>query len=103
MVRFRKAQCPLVERLANAMMFHGRNSGKKMQAVNIIRHAFEIIHLLTDQNPMQVRQERVAVLRTRDGYCSGQGSEKRKRESQGDRQIAQPCAGGAYVDPRELS
>ena len=54
MVRFRKSQCPLVERLANAMMFHGRNSGKKMQAVNIIRHAFEIIHLLTDQNPMQV-------------------------------------------------
>merc|ERR1712046_307927 len=35
-------------------MFHGRNAGKKMMAVNIVRHAFEIIHLLTDRNPLQV-------------------------------------------------
>jgi hypothetical protein len=28
--RFRKAQCPLVERLVNSLMFHGRNTGKKM-------------------------------------------------------------------------
>jgi len=27
--RFRKAQCPIVERLTNAMMMHGRNNGKK--------------------------------------------------------------------------
>ena len=52
--RFRKAQCPIVERLANALMFHGRNAGKKMLAVNIVRHAFEIIFLLTDRNPIQV-------------------------------------------------
>lgn len=54
MVRFRKAQCPIVERLVNSMMFHGRNAGKKMMAVNIVKHAFEIIHLLTDLNPIQV-------------------------------------------------
>merc|ERR1711865_1300712 len=35
-------------------MFHGRNGGKKMMAVNIVRHCFEIIHLLTDRNPIQV-------------------------------------------------
>jgi len=52
--RFRKAQCPIVERLANALMFHGRNAGKKQLAVNIVRHAFEIIFLLTDRNPIQV-------------------------------------------------
>lgn len=32
----------------------GRNSGKKLLAVRIVAHAFEIIHLLTDQNPIQV-------------------------------------------------
>jgi len=35
-------------------MQHGRNNGKKMMAVRIIKHAFEIVHLLTDQNPIQV-------------------------------------------------
>jgi small subunit ribosomal protein S5e len=52
--RFRKAQCPITERLVNALMFHGRNSGKKLLAVRIVKHAFEIIHLLTDSNPIQV-------------------------------------------------
>merc|ERR1711977_34330 len=52
--RFRKAQCPIVERLANSMMMHGRNSGKKLLANNIVKHAFEIIYLVTEQNPIQV-------------------------------------------------
>merc|ERR1712002_912369 len=52
--RFRKAQCPIVERLVNSMMMHGRNNGKKLLAVRIARHAFEIIHLLTGENPLQV-------------------------------------------------
>merc|ERR1711967_177596 len=52
--RFRKAQCPIVERLTNSLMMHGRNNGKKVMAVRIIKHAFEIIHLLTDRNPLQV-------------------------------------------------
>merc|ERR1719207_495375 len=52
--RFRKAACPIVERLACSLMMHGRNNGKKQLAVRIVKHAFEIIHLLTDQNPLQV-------------------------------------------------
>ncbi|KAK2400774.1 ribosomal protein S7 [Trifolium repens] len=52
--RFRKANCPIVERLTNSLMMHGRNNGKKLMAVKIIKHAMEIIHLLTDQNPIQV-------------------------------------------------
>lgn len=52
--RFRKAQCPIVERLTNTLMMHGRNNGKKLKTVGIMRHAMEIIHLLTDQNPIQV-------------------------------------------------
>ena len=57
--RFRKAQCPIVERLTNSLMMHGRNNGKKLLAVRIIKHAMEIIHLLTDQNPIQVIVEAV--------------------------------------------
>jgi len=36
------------------MMYHGRNNGKKLLAVRIVQHAFEIIHLQTEQNPVQV-------------------------------------------------
>lgn len=52
--RFKKSQCPIVERLVNALMKHGRNNGKKMMAIRIVQHTFEIIHLLTDKNPLQV-------------------------------------------------
>ena len=57
--RFRKAMCPIVERLVASMMFQGRNTGKKMKAVRIVMHAFEIIALLTDRNPIQVFVEAV--------------------------------------------
>jgi len=52
--RFRKAQCPIVERLTNSLMMNGRNNGKKLKAVRIVKHALEIINVLTDQNPLQV-------------------------------------------------
>lgn len=51
---FRKTTCPIVERLACALMFHGRNTGKKLMAIRIVRQAFEIIHLQTGENPIQV-------------------------------------------------
>merc|ERR1711916_402281 len=59
--RFRKASCPIVERMTNAMMMHSRNTGKKLMAVRIIKHCFEIIHLLTDQNPIQVLLDAVGA------------------------------------------
>ena len=31
------------------MMMHGRNNGKKLMTVTIVKHAFEIIHLLTGE------------------------------------------------------
>ncbi|KAL7033538.1 hypothetical protein ACKWTF_007632 [Chironomus riparius] len=52
--RFRKAQCPIVERLTCSLMMKGRNNGKKLMAVRIVKHAFEIIHLLTGENPLQI-------------------------------------------------
>ena len=42
-------QCPVVERFTNSLMMHGRNNGKKLMAVTIVKHAFEIIHLLTGE------------------------------------------------------
>merc|ERR1711893_151246 len=52
--RFRKAMCPIVERLACSLMMHGRNNGKKLMAVRIVKHSFEIMFLLTGENPLQI-------------------------------------------------
>ena len=38
----------------NSLMMYGRNNGKKLMAARIVRHAMDIIFLLTDQNPLQV-------------------------------------------------
>ena len=48
------SQCPIVERLVTSLMFKARNSGKKLLAVRIVKDTFDIIHLLTDENPLQV-------------------------------------------------
>ena len=40
--RFRKAQCPIIERLTNSLMMNGRNNGKKLKAVRIIK---ELVNL----------------------------------------------------------
>merc|ERR1711881_23222 len=54
-IRFRKAQCPIIERLINSLMMKGRNNGKKLLTMRIVKHAFEIIYLLTGgENPVQV-------------------------------------------------
>eukprot|EP00041_Stephanoeca_diplocostata_P041880 m.9324 g.9324 ORF g.9324 m.9324 type:complete len:214 (-) comp6884_c0_seq1:85-726(-) len=59
--QFRKAQCPIVERVINCMMMHGRNSGKKLMTLRIIKHTLEIIHLLTGENPVQVLVDAVVL------------------------------------------
>merc|ERR1711966_580829 len=45
-VKFRKAQCPLIERLTCSLMKHGRNSGKKVKAVRILRRVTQAIWLI---------------------------------------------------------
>jgi len=55
MRRFKKAQCPLVERLTNMMMTSAaRNNGAKQRAIRIVKQAMELINLLTGHNPVQV-------------------------------------------------
>ena len=51
---FRKTTMPIVERLVCSLMGNGRNNGKKQLAIRIVKHAFELIHLTTEQNPIQV-------------------------------------------------
>lgn len=52
--RFRKAQCPIVERLIGCLMFKGRNAGKKVKALRIVKDAMDIIHQTLGVNPLQV-------------------------------------------------
>ncbi len=52
--RFRKANVSVVERLVNSLMRPGKNAGKKARAMNIVKHAFEIVNLRTGKNPIEV-------------------------------------------------
>jgi small subunit ribosomal protein S7 len=52
--RFRKANISIVERLVNNLMRPGKNAGKKARAINIVKHAFEIISLRAGKNPVEV-------------------------------------------------
>ena len=52
--QFHKVNCPLVERFVNYLMCHGRNTGKKLMAIRIVRQAFDLINLTTGENPLVV-------------------------------------------------
>lgn len=60
--RFNKIDVHIVERLANKMMHFGKRyakntgmmAGKKISIFNIIQAAFDIIHLKTDKNPVEI-------------------------------------------------
>jgi len=52
--RFRKAEVNIVERLINNLMRPGSSAGKKVRAINVVRNAFEIVHLRTGENPIQI-------------------------------------------------
>lgn len=58
--RFRKATCPIIERLTNSMMRAGRNSGKKNMAMQIVKKALDIIALVTGGNPIETILKAIA-------------------------------------------
>jgi small subunit ribosomal protein S5e len=64
--RFRKATCPIVERITNALMRHGRNNGKKNLAISIVKQAFEIIALVTNKNPLETVLKAISVAGPRE-------------------------------------
>jgi len=59
--KFGKTKVNIVERLVNNLMHSGkkyakntgRMGGKKLHSINVVRTAFEIIHLKTGENPVQ--------------------------------------------------
>merc|ERR1711871_1903785 len=67
--RFKKAQCPIVERITCSLMMHGRNNGKKILAVRIMKHTCDIIALLTGENPIQVIVDAVVNSGAREDSC----------------------------------
>lgn len=52
--RFKKSEVNIVERFLNNLMRHGQCGGKKMKAIKIVENAFELVHLKTGQNPIEV-------------------------------------------------
>jgi small subunit ribosomal protein S7 len=52
--RFHKSHVHIVERLANKLMSPGKNTGKKIMALNVVKSALQIIELKTGKNPIQV-------------------------------------------------
>jgi len=52
--RFAKSEVNIVERLVNQLMRPGKNAGKKARAIKFVKNAFEIIHLQTGRNPIEV-------------------------------------------------
>jgi len=53
--KFKKVQCPIIERMVNIMMVSGgRNNGKKQMAMRLVKQTLDLVHLLTGQNPIQV-------------------------------------------------
>merc|ERR1739841_391235 len=67
--RFKKAQCPIIERITNSLMMHGRNNGKKILAVRIMKHTCDIIALTTGDNPIQVIVDAVVNSGPREDSC----------------------------------
>merc|ERR1711871_338129 len=67
--RFKKAQCPIIERITCSLMMHGRNNGKKIMAVRIMKHTCDIIALLTGENPIQVIVDAVVNSGAREDSC----------------------------------
>ena len=62
LMRFNKAEVNIVERLINKLSHFGkkyakntgRMGGKKIHAINTVKAAFEIMHLKTGKNPIEV-------------------------------------------------
>ena len=59
-------------------MFHGRNTGKKMNAMKIVEQAFDIINLMTDKNPVQILADAVANAGPREDSTGTSGVVRRQ-------------------------
>ena len=80
--KFAKSEVNAVERLVNSLMHFGkkdakntgRMSGKKHKLINVVKAAFEIIYLRTNENPVKIF---VQALENNDITIYGDGSQTR--------------------------
>lgn len=52
--RFHKSNVHVVERLANKLMSPGKNTGKKLKVLNIVKNALMLIEIRSGENPIQI-------------------------------------------------
>jgi small subunit ribosomal protein S5e len=64
--RFRKTTCPIVERITNSLMMHGRNNGKKTLAIAIVKQTLDIIALITNKNPLETILQAISAAGPRE-------------------------------------
>ncbi|MBO3753861.1 MAG: 30S ribosomal protein S7 [Candidatus Brockarchaeota archaeon] len=57
--KFWKYSVNVVERLANRVAQTARAGGRKAKAINIVKHAFEIINIQTGRNPVEILVEAI--------------------------------------------
>ncbi|MFB6093589.1 MAG: 30S ribosomal protein S7 [Halanaeroarchaeum sp.] len=57
--QFKKSEISVVERLANRLMQHADNTGKKQKALKIVREAFEIVDERVEESPVQILVEAI--------------------------------------------
>ena len=77
--KFRKAQCPIIERVIGFIAFKGRNTGKKLKAMRLMRQTLEIIDLMTGRNPIQVIMDAICYASCReDSTRIGKGGNVRR-------------------------
>ncbi|CAL5994132.1 Ribosomal_protein S7 [Hexamita inflata] len=78
--RFKKGSCPIVERLVNTLMMHGRNAGKKVMANRHVKAAFDMVHLQTGENPVQILVNGIQNGAIREDSCRiGKGGQVRRQ------------------------
>ena len=77
--RFRKATCPIIERLCNTLMRAGRNAGKKNLAMQIVKKTMDIIALTTGKNPLEALLKAISLGSQReDSARTGSGGTAKK-------------------------
>ena len=77
--RFRKATCPIVERMCNSMMRFGRNTGKKNLSIQIVKQALDIIAIITGKNPLETVLKAISLGSPReDSARAGSGGVAKK-------------------------
>nr|DAD24816.1 TPA_asm: hypothetical protein HUJ06_026280 [Nelumbo nucifera] len=55
--QFRYTQTFMEEEVGQFVMMHGRNNGKKLMAIHIVKKAMETIHVLTDKKKPYSKDE----------------------------------------------